>query len=71
MSILPDTNLLPRAVLWVDTEPASVAQWLFLREMVTVVPVPVLCEFAWVSKRGWGTQDINDARGPERRAEKS
>ena len=54
MRITADTNVLLRAVVQDDPEPAAAAQALMLRATVIAVPIPVLCEFAWVLKRGYG-----------------
>ena len=60
MKITADTNVLLRAVVEDDAVQAAVARALLLRAAVIAVPVPVLCEFAWVLQRGYGygTGDI-------------
>ena len=54
MRITADTNVLLRAVVQDDDAQTAIAQALFLQADVIAVPVPVLCEFAWVLRRGYG-----------------
>lgn len=54
MRIAADTNVLLRAVVQDDASQAAAAQALLLRASLIAVPIPVLCEFAWVLKRGYG-----------------
>ena len=54
MRITADTNVLVRAVVQDDPQQATAAQALMRRATVIAVPVPVLCEFAWVLGRGYG-----------------
>ena len=60
MRITADTNVLLRAVVQDDEPQAAMAQALLLRATVIAIPVPVLCEFAWVLRRGYGygTDDV-------------
>ena len=60
MRITADTNVLLRAVVQDDDAQTAIAQALFLQADVIAVPVPVLCEFAWVLRRGYGygTDDV-------------
>ena len=51
--ITADTNVLLRAVVRDDTAQAAAAQALLLRATVIAVPIPVLCELAWVLRRGY------------------
>ena len=52
--ITADTNVLVRAVVRDDAAQAAAAQALLLRATAIAVPVPVLCELAWVLRRGYG-----------------
>lgn len=58
--ITADTNVLLRALVQDDAEQARAAQALLLRATVVAVPVPVLCELAWVLKRAYarGVGDV-------------
>ena len=60
MRITVGTNVLLRAMVKDDETQAAVAQALLLRATVIAVPIPVLCEFVWVLRRGYGfgTNDI-------------
>ena len=51
MRITADTNLLLRAVVEDDEQQARVAQAVLRRATVVAVPVPALCELAWVLRR--------------------
>lgn len=57
MRITADTNVLLRAVVQDDDTQSPIAQALLLRADVIAVPVPVLCEFAWVLRRGYRYDD--------------
>ena len=57
MRITADTNVLLRAVVQDDDAKSPVAQALLLRADVIAIPVPVLCEFASVLRRGYGYGD--------------
>jgi predicted nucleic-acid-binding protein len=48
-----DTNVLLRAAILDDPEQGKVAAELLNRAAVIAVPLPALCEFAWVSARGY------------------
>ena len=52
--ITADTNVLVRAVVRDDAAQAAAAEALLLRATVIAVPIPVLCELAWVLRRGYG-----------------
>ena len=52
--ITADTNVLVRAVVRDDAAQSAAAQALLLRATAIAVPVPVLCELAWVLRRGYG-----------------
>ena len=54
MKITADTNLLVRAVVQDDPQQTSAALALLDRATVIAVPVPALCEFAWVLRRTYG-----------------
>lgn len=51
MRITADTNVLLRVVVHDDPEQADAARALLQRATVIAIPIPVLCEFAWVLKR--------------------
>ena len=51
LNITADTNVLVRAVVQDDARQASQAQALLGQAAVIAIPVPVLCEFAWVLRR--------------------
>ena len=63
MNITADTNVLLRAALEDDRTQSASAQALLARADTIAVPVPVLCEFVWVLRRGYrfGAGDIADA----------
>lgn len=52
--ITADMNVLVRAVVRDDAAQAAAAQALLLRATAIAVPIPVLCELAWVLRRGYG-----------------
>ena len=54
MRITADTNLLVRAVVEDDAAQAATARELLARATLIAVPIPVLCEFSWVLRRGYG-----------------
>ena len=60
MRITADTNVLLRVVVHDDPEQADAARALLQRATVVAIPVPVLCEFAWVLKRTYarGANDV-------------
>ncbi len=49
-----DTNVLLRTVLQDDAEQAKAAEALLARATLLAIPIPVLCEFSWVLRRGYG-----------------
>ena len=60
MKITADTNVLLRVVVHDDLEQADAARALLQRATVVAIPIPVLCEFAWVLKRTYarGANDV-------------
>ncbi|MFT3987017.1 type II toxin-antitoxin system VapC family toxin [Aestuariivirga sp.] len=54
MKITADTNLLVRAVLMDDARQARAAARLLREATLIAVPLPALCEFVWVLRRGAG-----------------
>ena len=60
MKITADTNVLLRVVVHDDPEQADAARTLLQRATVVAIPIPVLCEFAWVLKRTYarGANDV-------------
>ena len=60
MRITADTNVLLRVVVHDDPEQADAARALLQRATVVAIPIPVLCEFAWVLKRTYarGANDV-------------
>ena len=52
--ITADTNVLVRTIVQDDDAQAATAQALLLQATVIAVPIPVLCEVAWVLGRGYG-----------------
>ncbi len=60
VKITADTNLLVRVLVQDDAEQARAAQALLSRAALIAVPLPVLCELAWVLKRAYsrGADDI-------------
>ena len=63
MKITVDTNVLVRAAVQDDKEQAHKAAKTLRDAALVAVPLPVLCEFVWVLKRGYKkpTADIFDA----------
>ncbi|MFO1061044.1 MAG: type II toxin-antitoxin system VapC family toxin [Dongiaceae bacterium] len=63
MKITVDTNVLVRAIVEDDEAQAKAAQAILDKASLIAVPVPVLCELAWVLRRGYrkSTADIADA----------
>jgi predicted nucleic acid-binding protein len=53
MRLTVDTNVLLRAAILDDPVQGKVAADLLNRAAVIAVPLPVLCEFAWVVARGY------------------
>jgi predicted nucleic-acid-binding protein len=63
MKITADTNVLVRAAVQDDPHQARQAAKLLHEADSVAVPVPVLCEFVWVLRRGYkkSSSDISDA----------
>ena len=63
MKITADTNVLVRAAVQDDPHQARQAAKLLQEADSVAVPVPVLCEFVWVLRRGYkrSSSDISDA----------
>lgn len=53
MKITADTNVLIRAAVQDDPHQARVAAKLMRDAQLVAVPIAVLCEFAWVLRRGY------------------
>lgn len=53
MKITADTNVLIRAAVQDDPHQARKAAQLLQEAELVAVPVPVLCEFVWVLRRGY------------------
>jgi predicted nucleic-acid-binding protein len=63
VKITVDTNVLIRAAVQDDKKQALIAVNLLRQATLVAVPLPVLCEFVWVLKRGYqkSIADISDA----------
>jgi predicted nucleic-acid-binding protein len=63
MKITADTNVLVRAAVQDDAHQARRAAKVLQEADLVAVPIPVLCEFAWVLRRGYkkSVSDISDA----------
>jgi predicted nucleic-acid-binding protein len=63
MKITADTNVLVRAAVQDDPRQARHAAKLLKEADSIAVPVPVLCEFVWVLRRGYkkSSSEISDA----------
>jgi predicted nucleic-acid-binding protein len=63
MKITADTNVLVRAAVQDDTHQARRAAKVLQEAELVAVPIPVLCEFVWVLRRGYkkSVSDISDA----------
>ena len=63
MKITADTNVLVRAAVQDDAHQARQATKILREAALVAVPVPVLCEFVWVLRRGYKKPiaDISDA----------
>jgi len=63
VKITADTNVLIRAAVQDDPHQARQAAKLLQEADFVAVPVPVLCEFVWVLRRGYkkSSADISDA----------
>jgi predicted nucleic-acid-binding protein len=53
MKITPDTNVLIRAAVKDDPHQARRAAEILQRADLIAVPIPALCEFVWVLRRGY------------------
>lgn len=60
MKLVVDTNILIRAAIGDDLEQAAMATSLLETAEMIVIPVPALCEFAWVASTVYkiATKDI-------------
>ncbi|HEY6352140.1 MAG TPA: type II toxin-antitoxin system VapC family toxin [Candidatus Angelobacter sp.] len=63
MKITADTNVLIRAAVQDDPHQARMAAKILQEAELVAVPIPVLCEFVWVLRRGYkkSVSDVSDA----------
>jgi predicted nucleic-acid-binding protein len=63
MKVTADTNVLIRAAVQDDLHQARRAAKILAEADLVAVPVPVLCEFAWMLRRGYrkSATDVSDA----------
>ena len=63
MKITADTNVLIRAAVQDDPRQARMATKVLHEAELVAVPVPVLCEFVWVLRRGYkkSASEVSDA----------
>ena len=63
MKITADTNVLVRAAVQDEPHQARQAAQVLQQADLIAVPIPVLCEFVWVLRRGYKTSvsDVSDA----------
>jgi len=63
MKVAADSNLLIRAAVQDDLQQARRAAKILAEADLVAVPVPVLCEFVWVLRRGYkkSAADVSDA----------
>ena len=63
MKLTADTNVLIRAAVQDDVHQARRAAKVLAEADLVAVPVPVLCEFVWVLRRGYkrSASDVSDA----------
>jgi predicted nucleic-acid-binding protein len=63
MKVTADTNVLIRAAVQDDLHQARRAAKVLAEADLVAVPVPVLCQFAWVLRRGYrkSATDVSDA----------
>lgn len=63
MKVTADTNVLIRAAVQDDLHQARRAAKILAEADLVAVPVPVLCEFVWVLRRGYKKSviDVSDA----------
>ena len=59
MKITPDTNVLIRAAIQDDPHQARRAAEVLQQADLIAVPVPALCEFVWVLRRGYKKSGSN------------
>lgn len=62
MKITADTNVLIRAAVQDDPRQARLAARILREADLVAVPVPVLCEFVWVLRRGY-KKSVSDVAG--------
>ena len=70
MKLTADTNVLVRAAVQDDRHQARQAAKVLAEADLIAVPVPVLCEFVWVLRRGY-RKSVSDVSGAIRRLMKS
>lgn len=70
MKITADTNVLVRAAVQDDPRQARQAASILQKADLVAVPVPVLCEFVWVLRRGY-KKSVPDVAEAVRRLVKS
>lgn len=70
MKITADTNVLVRAAVQDDPHQARQAANILQKADLVAVPVPVLCEFVWVLRRGY-KKSVSDVTEAVRRLVKS
>ena len=63
MKVTADTNVLIRAAVQDDLHQARRAAKMLTEADLVAVPIPVLCEFVWVLRRGYkkSAADVSDA----------
>ena len=63
MKLTADTNVLIRAAVQDDLHQARRAAKILVEANLIAIPVPVLCEFVWVLRRGYkkSPSDVSDA----------
>lgn len=63
MKVTADTNVLIRAAVQDDLHQARRAAKILAEADIVAVPLPVLCEFVWVLRRGYkkNATDVSDA----------
>lgn len=63
MKITADTNVLVRAAVQDDPRQARLAAKVLHESDLVAVPLPALCEFVWVLRRGYkkSVSDVSDA----------
>jgi predicted nucleic-acid-binding protein len=63
MKVTADTNVLIRAAVQDDLHQARRAAKILAEADLVAVPVPVICEFVWVLRRGYrkSATDVSDA----------